>query len=95
MIKGCQRKVIVVKGEEENMFEYAYFILKNNLKYDRLGEVDMVSEANRIIEESENMREAKIKSKDKSKEKNSKKIIIPFSVGAAVGSAAGLLWLFL
>ncbi len=95
MIKGCQRKVIVVKGEEENMFEYAYFVLKNDLKYDRLCEGDMVSEANKIIEASDDTRERKIKSKSKNKDKNGKKIIIPFSVGAAVGSAAGLLWLFI
>ena len=95
MIKGCQRKVIVVKGEEENMFEYAYFVIKNDLKYDRLGEGDMVSEANRIIEANEGVREMKIKNKGKNKDKKGKNIIIPFSIGAAAGSLAGLLWLFI
>ena len=51
----------------------------------------MVAEANRIINE----RDAVKKNKNKIKDKNGKKIIIPFSIGAALGSLAGLLWLFL
>ena len=86
MIKGCQRRVIVVRGEDENMFEYAYFVLKSGEKFDRVGEDDMIAEANRIIENSEGK---------KNKEKDKTMMIIPFSVGAALGSLAGLLWLFL
>jgi hypothetical protein len=54
----------------------------------------MIAEANRIIEENEQIRTVKTKIKDQKSEKDRKKIIIPFSVGAAVGSAAGLIWLF-
>ena len=95
MIKGYQRKTVVMRGGEESMFEYALFVLKNDEKYIQCKEEDMVAEAVRIIEENEKVKTASTKIKDQKIEKDRKKIIIPFSVGAAVGSAAGLIWLFI
>ena len=95
MIKGYQRKTVVVRGGEDGMFEYALFVLKNDEKYMQCKEDDMVAEAVRIIEENEKVKTASTKIKDQKIEKDRKKIIIPFSVGAAVGSAAGLIWLFI
>ena len=95
MIKGYQRKTVVMRGDEESMFEYALFVLKNDEKYMQCKEEDMVAEAVRIIEENEKVKTASTKIKDQKIEKDRKKIIIPFSVGAAVGSAAGLIWLFI
>ena len=95
MIKGCQRKVIVVKGDDESIFESAYFVLKNGPKYDNFSEGDMVEEADRIIRESGQIKDKKSDKKDEKKEKNYKKIIVPFSIGTALGSLLGLLWLFL
>ena len=94
MIKGYQRKTVVVRGGEDSMFEYALFVLKNEERYGQCKEEDMIAEDNRIIEENEQIRTVKTKIKDQKSEKDRKKIIIPFSVGAAVGSAAGLIWLF-
>ena len=97
MIKGCQRKVIVVKGDDESVFECAYFVLKNSPESLNCKEEDMVAEANRIIEENEGKKEIKNVKNDKKtdKENDRKKIIIPFSVGAALGSAVGIAFLFL
>ena len=94
MIKGYQRKMVVVKGGEDSMFEYACFVLRNEERYSQCKEEDMIAEANRIIEENEQIKTVKTKIKDHKIEKDRKKIIIPFSVGAAVGSVAGLIWLF-
>ena len=48
MIKGAQRRVIVVKTADSRIFEEAYFVIKGGD-----GAVgDMVAEANRIIEEN-------------------------------------------
>ena len=95
MIKGCQRKVIVVKGEEESIFECAYFVLKNHPEHLNCKEEDMIAEANRIIEKNEGTKDVKSSDNVKTdKEGKGKKIIIPFSVGAAVGSAVGLIFLF-
>ena len=94
MIKGCEKRVVFVKGEEEGMFECAYFVLKALPKYEKYNEDDMVAEAMKIIEERVR-KDVKIRNKEKKGGAENKKIIIPFSVGAAVGSLAGLFWLFL
>ncbi len=51
MIKGNQKKVIHVKNTESGIFEEAYFILKEDISKN-LSEGDIISEANRIIEEN-------------------------------------------
>lgn len=51
MVKGCQRKSVVLKCPASSAFESAYFILKNGA--DRsFSEEDVISQANRIVEES-------------------------------------------
>ena len=47
MIKGCQRKIILMQGEECSPFESACFILRDGDSAD--GEKDMMREASRII----------------------------------------------
>ena len=47
MIKGAQKKMIVIKTADSEVFEEAYFVLRR----EKLAvEADMVREANRIIE---------------------------------------------
>ena len=52
MIKGCQRKIILLNGSESSLFESAYFVLKKNAESGKASHTDMVREANRIIERS-------------------------------------------
>lgn len=47
MIKGCSRKVIVIKNPGSNLFEEAYFIV--NPKESERKHGDFLLEANRII----------------------------------------------
>ncbi len=47
MIKGCSRKVIVVKDPGSNLFEEAYFIVSPGESERKYG--DFLLEANRII----------------------------------------------
>lgn len=47
MIKGAQRSMIVVKTSDSTVFEEAYFVIRRGAKQES---VDMVREANRIIE---------------------------------------------
>ncbi len=55
MIKGAQKKMIVIKTADSAVFEEAYFVLRR----ERLAvEADMVREANRIIESSGDKRGA-------------------------------------
>ena len=95
MIKGCQRKMIMVKGEAESPFEMAYFVLRGEVSGDAC-ESDILAEACRIVEEKTlSSGGVRLKrGKNEVKEKN-KKAILPFAAGTALGSAIGLLWLFL
>lgn len=52
MLKGCQRKMIVVQGKDKSMFETAYFVLRRESESRGIREADMVAEANRIIDEN-------------------------------------------
>ncbi len=47
MLKGAQKRMIVVKTQDSRIFEEAYFVMRTETLAS--GE-DMVSEANRIIE---------------------------------------------
>ncbi len=47
MIKGAQKKIVVVRTADSRVFEEALFVLRKDIT---MGEKDMVAEANRIIE---------------------------------------------
>ena len=50
MLKGIEKRVVRIKGVGGDVFEEAYFILKDG-RMDTSGE-DFISEASRIIEEN-------------------------------------------
>ncbi len=75
-LKGCQKSVILVKGKESELFEEAYFIMKETERPHKT--TDIVAEARRIIE-SEDMRAAPVSVK-----LNRKKKLICFFVGILV-----------
>lgn len=57
MMRGTQKRMVVVKTAESNYFEEAYFVLRRGCS---AAGSDMVNEANRIIEHFESgKREAK------------------------------------
>ncbi len=49
MIKGTQRRIIMVKDTESPYFDSAYFVIKSDLAPHR-HDGDILSEANRMIE---------------------------------------------
>lgn len=49
MVKGYKRNAVLMKNTGSDMFEAAYFILKDDCNE---SENDIVSEANRILEEN-------------------------------------------
>ena len=52
MVRGCQRKIYVVKSTESPLFEEAYFILKRNPAHQTaISESEMAREANRIVQD--------------------------------------------
>lgn len=61
MIKGAQKQMIVVRTTTSRYFEEAYFVLKNDVKTQKRNRTDLLTEANRILKESENARTGKKK----------------------------------
>ncbi len=49
MIKGCAKRVVVVRDIESNFFEEAFFIVKQGSNAAKSGEGDFINEANRIV----------------------------------------------
>lgn len=53
MIRGCQRKILMLKNTESPLFEEAYFILRHNgTALTASTKTNMIKEANRIISEN-------------------------------------------
>ena len=83
MIKGSQKQMIVVRTGSSRYFDEAYFVLRRNVKPERGEQTDMLSEADRILRESETVCPVK------------KKIralpFLLFSLGILLGAGAAVL----
>lgn len=51
-MKGYQKKVIYMKNTGSRHFEEAYFVLRSDSEKENSSGIDMIEEANRIIEEN-------------------------------------------
>lgn len=51
-VRGYQRKVIYLKNTGSRMFDEAYFVVREDSEVTPASEGDMITEANRIIEEN-------------------------------------------
>ena len=88
--------MIFVRCGEDSCFESAYFIMKDGAVCENNSDGDLLAEAEKIINDRL-LKSEKDKNEKKQKgDKKSFRVFIPFAAGAAtVGSAAGLIWLFL
>lgn len=101
MIKGCQKKMVVVRNIASDLFDEAYFIMKNDDRQLPYGRDEMMTEADRIVEASllQCKREeavlpdaAGLKTK---KSASAKERLITFALGFAFGAAASALFFIL
>lgn len=86
-MKGCQKKVIFLKNTGSYLFDEAYFIISREGERTPVTEESMITEANRIIEDSID--------KDcgyNERSTLSPRVLIPFFVGALVSAAGFILW---
>ncbi len=92
MIKGAQKRIVVVKNTDSRLFSEAHFILKDGLQ--KPSDKDVISEAKRIIAEcvSENEKgmPALAASRNTSRSKDGAPLrvlvgFLLFTLGAAVG----------
>ena len=51
MIRGAQKKMIVIRTHDSRVFEEAYFVIRRDTEISE-GETDMLTEADRIIRHS-------------------------------------------
>ncbi len=59
MMKGIQRKMIIVKTDKSDVFETAYFVLRSDADKSRSEALDMLGEANRIVNEGSDDRKSR------------------------------------
>lgn len=52
MIRGAQKRMIVLRTRDSRVFEEAYFVMRRETDGDGTSEQDMIREANRILERS-------------------------------------------
>lgn len=60
MIKGCAKRVVVVRDIESNFFEEAFFIVRQGSPSRVKSESDFINEANRIVKSDLSSAECKI-----------------------------------
>ena len=83
MIKGAQKQMIVVRTGDSRYFDEAYSVLRRGIAPDRSEKSDILSEANRILCESETARPLK-------RARRGRPIWL-FLLGAAVGGGVAAL----
>ena len=49
MIKGCAKRVVVVKDIDSNLFEEAFFIVRPGNRSKKYAEEDFLGEAGRLV----------------------------------------------
>ena len=84
MVRGCQKKIIYLKNTGSDVFDEAYFII-NDKALSSEDDVDMVKEANRILDE------CFIDSKKAGKIRKITKLIGLNAVSLTVGIALGII----
>lgn len=86
MLKGYQRRLIMIRTKDSSIFESAFFILRGSSCNART-DGDIVSEANRILEESNSPRKKRVSF-------NPKYIFIAAGIGFILGAALlGGVWI--
>ena len=53
MVKGINKQMIVLKLDNNRLYDSACFVLKNDVKQQKEAQKDMLYEANRILSEME------------------------------------------
>ena len=51
MLRGCQKKIVFLKNTGSKLFDEAYFVIIDKACQNKICDSDMITEANRIIDE--------------------------------------------
>lgn len=92
MLKGAQKRMIVVRTRDSQLFEEAYFVMRSN-ENSLCGHADMMTEAHRILEG--NLPPPAVLGDTNSPHRRLHRLLW-FTAGALLGGGiASLLWLWL
>ena len=80
-MRGYQKKVIFLKDTGSHMFDEAYFVVSRQGEAAHIEQSDMVFEANRIIKESLEGKETRIRREGK---RFILGFVVPFFLGALI-----------
>lgn len=83
-MRGCERKIIMLKGTDSEIFDEAYFLIRRDFKEEESA-MEIVHEAQRIVD----MNTTHWRGKSVNKERRF------FFVGALAGLATGLVLLLI
>ena len=81
-MRGCERKIIMLKGTDSEIFDEAYFLIRRDLKEGKAKEI--VSEAQRIVDMNKTQQRQK---------RSRKREVITFVLGVLSGFALGAIFL--
>ena len=84
LLRGCHKRMICVKSADSSLFCEAFFVLREDCR--EAGERDMLTEANRILEEHTLSRH-----RARRKERRLIPLLFSFLLGAALSTATCLL----
>lgn len=90
-MRGYQKKVIFLKDTGSHLFDEAYFVVSRKGEAAHIEQSDMVFEANRIIKESLDGKELRVRGEGK---RLFLSFIIPFFLGVIISLSATLLVYF-
>ena len=85
ILKGIQRRMIIVKTDRSDIFEVAYLVLRNGIGNDSDSCEDMLAEANRIVNGTDTRKRKKALKKKISKSAAFGYFLLGIFFGASVG----------
>ena len=62
-MRGCQRKIIMLRGTDSEIFDEAYFLLRKDFDRERQDEDALLREAQRLVELNTTRRRTKTRPK--------------------------------
>lgn len=96
MLRGAKKNMIVVRTRDSRMFEEAYFVMRRDTGLTAVDEMDMLWEANRILESTFPRSNREAAGKDKAGRRGRLRGLLWFGLGLICGGGGvGLLWFLL
>ena len=97
MLRGAEKRMIVVRTRDSRLFEEAYFVVRPEADREGRDESDMLWEVNRILEDSmAGWRDQAVGTSSVPRRKGIVGWVVWFLTGLlAGGGTVGLLWLLL